>query len=77
MKPLQAALLAGVALLALLVGYLAMRTRQPPLLPPDVDHARFVTAESCLGACHGLAGSSPRGKNHTPRLDCMDCHGRE
>ena len=77
MKPVQIALLSGLVLLALLVGYLALRTRQAPLLPADADHGQFVNAESCLGACHGPDGTSPQGKNHSPRLDCMSCHGRQ
>jgi hypothetical protein len=64
----------AVVLLAALIGVLAVRSRQPPVLPPDADHARFINHESCL-SCHGPGAKSPYSENHTPRTDCMHCHG--
>jgi len=65
----------AVLLLAVLIGVLALRNRQPPVLPADRDHARFINFDSCL-SCHGPDGDIPYSDNHTPRTDCMQCHGR-
>ena len=69
-------MLALVALLALalLVVALALRNRQPPLLPADADHARFTGAAAC-DACHGPAGVYPREPDHPQGRDCIRCHG--
>jgi hypothetical protein len=64
-----------VAALAACMIYLAVRGRQPPLLPADEDHARFLSAEDCL-ICHDLNSDSPQGRNHPLGNDCSRCHGR-
>ena len=66
--------LVGVLALAALVLFLAVRARQPPVLPANPDHQRFVNPNACL-SCHGPGGELPQSKNHTPRTDCMGCHG--
>ena len=73
MKPLQRVLLGALVLLGLLVGFLALRTRQAPRLPADRDHAAFFRAERCMG-CHGPGSVSPRGRSHPIGTDCMRCH---
>jgi hypothetical protein len=70
----QAVLLAMLALLAAFVGWLALRTRQPPLLPKDDVHAGAGAADGCL-TCHGPDGVLPRSKNHPQGNDCFRCHG--
>ena len=74
MKPIQRYLLLALALLALLVGYFALRTRQPPLLPRDVIHSPSTRSLQCLN-CHGPTGQYPRSKNHPLGDDCFRCHG--
>ncbi len=75
MNRTQIVALTTVVLLAGFVAFLALRSRQAPVLPADENHARFVNSESCLGACHGPDGAYPPSRNHTPRTDCLDCHG--
>jgi hypothetical protein len=67
-------LFALLGLAAALVVALALRTRQPPRLPQDRDHARFISSGACLG-CHAIGGVMPRGPRHPPSDDCMRCHG--
>lgn len=74
MKPAQSVALVAVVLLAALVAFLAFRTRQPPLLPADEDHARFSDVDECL-ECHGSDGGLPRSENHPIGNDCLRCHG--
>jgi len=74
MSRAQVILIALLLLLGLLVGMLVLRTRQPPVLPHDPEHASFVDAATCL-VCHGPDGPAPQSANHPPRLDCMQCHG--
>jgi len=74
MSRTQVVLIALLLLVALLIAALALRNRQPPLLPHDADHATFVDAATCL-LCHGFDGPVPQSKSHTPRLDCLQCHG--
>ncbi len=64
-----------VLLLAGLVAFLAVRSRQAPVLPADENHASVANTESCLADCHGPDGVYPPSKNHTLRTDCLDCHG--
>jgi cytochrome c553 len=71
----QIVLLALLILTAGLLAALAMRNRQPPILPADEDHAVFTTAEDCL-VCHGSDGGSPQSRNHPIGPDCLRCHGR-
>jgi cytochrome c553 len=56
------------------VLWLALRTRQPPLLPADAAHAPSPEAPACL-TCHGPGGPSPRSVNHPLGDDCGRCHG--
>ena len=75
MRSVQIAMLAGLLLLAGLVAWLALRNPQPPFLPADADHARFINAGRCL-SCHGPQGESPQPANHPLGNDCLRCHGR-
>ena len=68
-------LLVALGGVALLVGYLAISNRQPPMLPADADHATFSGAEECM-ICHGLDGPAPQSRNHPLGQDCLRCHGR-
>jgi hypothetical protein len=63
-----------LALLAALVGWIAYRNRQPPMLPRDAVHALEGVPDRCL-TCHGPDGVLPRSKNHPPGNDCGRCHG--
>jgi hypothetical protein len=63
-----------VALVAAFTIYLAVRGRQPPVLPADEEHARFVSADDCL-ICHDPNAESPQAKNHPLGNDCLRCHG--
>ena len=74
MSRTQVILILVLLVLAALVAGLAFRTRQPPLLPHDSEHASFTDAATCL-VCHGPDGPVPQSKNHPRRLDCMQCHG--
>jgi len=75
MNRTQIIALTTVVLLAGFVVFLAVRSRQAPVLPTDENHASIVNNESCLGECHGPEGAYPPSKNHTLRTDCLDCHG--
>jgi hypothetical protein len=75
MSRTQIAAMMAVLLLAGMVMFLALRSRQAPVLPADENHTSFGSSESCLGACHGPDGVYPPSKNHTLRTDCLDCHG--
>lgn len=74
MRKAQVIALVILALFALLVCYLALRTRQPPRLPADEIHTSVMGADQCLG-CHGPGGMSPRSKDHPLGRDCLRCHG--
>lgn len=56
------------------VGWLALRSRQPPLLPADAAHGEAASAPACL-ECHGPGAPFPRGPNHPLGEDCRRCHG--
>jgi hypothetical protein len=75
MRRVQTIALVAIALLAGFTIYLAVRGRQPPILPDDDEHARFVSAEDCL-ICHDPDGDSPQAKNHPLGNECLRCHGR-
>jgi len=70
----QAVLLAMLALLAAFIGWLAFRTKQPPLLPRDDVHVSEGAPDRCL-TCHGPDGPLPRSKNHPQGNECFRCHG--
>lgn len=74
MKAAQIVSILALVTVAALVIFLVVRGRQPPLLPFDADHARFVSSGACL-SCHGPEGSSPQPRNHPLGTDCMRCHG--
>lgn len=69
----QAILLGILIAAAALIGWVALRTRQPPMLPADAAHGG-AGAPPCLD-CHGSGGPSPRGPNHPLGEDCLRCHG--
>ena len=71
----QKILLIVLALVACAVVYVALRNRQPPILPPDADHA-VLDIPKCLD-CHNPAGKYPRGRNHPVGDDCFRCHGHK
>jgi len=75
MQRTQLISLVVVGLLAAFILYLATRERQPPLLPTDEEHARFITPEACM-TCHDLEGEPMQRSNHPLKRDCLDCHGR-
>ena len=72
----QGVLLAILVAVAAAVCWLALRTRQPPVLPADATHAASLGAGpvQCL-TCHGPGRPSPRGPNHPLGDDCFRCHG--
>ena len=74
MKGAQIVSILALVALAALVIFLVVRGRQPPVLPVDGVHARFISSGACL-SCHGPQGSSPQPKNHPLGTDCMRCHG--
>ena len=74
MSRAQIVALTLVAALAVLVVFLALRGRQPPLLPTDRDHARFVDAFTCL-RCHGPDSPHPQTPTHPLGNECLRCHG--
>ena len=74
MSRIQRILFVALVLAGLLVAWLAYRTRQPPILPGDAEHRRFVNAETCL-TCHDADGPAPRSSAHPVGLDCLRCHG--
>lgn len=75
MSRLQITLLALLALLGGLVLWVALRSRQPPLLPADDEHTTFSGYADCL-VCHGPDGGFPRTRNHPIGHDCLRCHGQ-
>ena len=74
MRTAQIVSLIAIIALAALVIFLVMRGRQPPVLPIDADHSRFLSSGACL-SCHGPEGSYPQPRNHPLGTDCMRCHG--
>jgi len=70
----QIVLVAVLALVALIVVWLALGTRRAPYLPEDADHGDAATT-SCLD-CHGPDGGFPRPANHPLGNDCFRCHAR-
>ena len=74
MKPVQVVAIAVILVVLGFVLFLALRTRQPPVLPGDAKHAVYDGAASCL-TCHGPQGVKPRSKNHPMGNECLRCHG--
>ena len=65
----------GLAGLLLLVAFIGKR-RVPPYLPNDEQHrpvASIRSAPACLG-CHARGTPLDRGRDHTGREDCWNCH---
>jgi hypothetical protein len=75
MKRPQIIALVALLVLAALVGLLALRNPQPPVLPSDEVHGPPARVEACL-VCHGPDGVDPRSRNHPLGDDCARCHGR-
>jgi cytochrome c553 len=67
--------LSAVLVAAAFVVWLALSSRQPPLLPADEAHAAFENAATCLG-CHGAGGPAPQSPRHPLGDDCLRCHGK-
>jgi hypothetical protein len=74
MKRAQLISFAAIAVLAILIGVLVLRNRQPPVLPLDDDHV-WRGAPGCE-ECHGPDGI-PRSRNHPVGQDCTRCHGNK
>ena len=74
MRRKQTVLLTLLALLAAFIGWVALRTKQPPLLPADDVHTTEGAPDRCL-TCHGPDGGVPRSKNHPAGNECFRCHG--
>ena len=68
-------LLAALVVAATFVAWLALSSRQPPILPADDVHASFESAADCT-SCHGTDGAVPRSRRHPLGDDCFRCHGR-
>jgi len=66
---------AAIVIAAAFIAWLALSSRQPPLLPVDDTHAAFESAAACL-SCHGSAGPAPQSPRHPLGEDCLRCHGR-
>ena len=73
MKRTQVILLVVLALVALVVLFLALSTRQAPFLPGDEDHRGLGGERECV-VCHGPDGALPRSTNHPLGEDCYRCH---
>lgn len=71
----QVAALVVIVAAGALVAWLALASRQPPMLPRDDVHAAFESGGACL-SCHGEGGPSPQSKRHPLGEDCLRCHGR-
>jgi cytochrome c553 len=67
-------LLAALVVAAGFVAWLALSSRQPPILPADDVHASLESTE-CM-SCHGIDGAVPRSARHPLGDDCLRCHGR-
>ncbi len=72
MNRTQIIALGAVLLMVAVILVLTLGSRQPPVMPGDEDHTGFLDAETCMG-CHDR--ESLQEVNHTPRLDCVACHG--
>ena len=74
MTRIQRILLVVLVVAVSFVAWITYRTRQPPVLPDDAEHRRFVNAETCL-TCHEADGPRPQSSTHPVGLDCLRCHG--
>jgi hypothetical protein len=70
----QWTLLAAIVIAAAFMAWLALSSRQPPLLPGDDTHAAFESAADCL-SCHADSAAVPRSSRHPLGDDCLRCHG--
>lgn len=70
----QLTAIAVIVAAAALVVWLALTSRQAPLLPSDEVHAAFESGAACRN-CHGEDGPSPQSKGHPLGEDCLRCHG--
>jgi len=71
----QSIVLAAIVIAAAFIAWLALSSRQPPLLPPDDAHTAFESAGACL-SCHRADGAVPQSPRHPLGEDCLRCHGR-
>ena len=71
----QWTLLAAIVIAAAFIAWLALKSRQPPMLPTDDTHHTFESAATC-SSCHGQDGAVPRSPRHPLGDDCLRCHGR-
>ena len=71
----QWVILVTIGLAAALTAWLALSSRQPPLLPRDEAHRSFESARVCL-SCHGVDAAYPQSPRHPLGEDCLRCHGR-
>jgi cytochrome c553 len=67
--------LVAIVIAAAFTAWLALSSRQPPLLPHDDAHATFESSTTCLG-CHGADGAVPQLPRHPLGEDCLRCHGQ-
>jgi cytochrome c553 len=74
MQKKQWIVLAALLAAAALVAWLALSSRQPPLLPGDELHKTFDSADTCL-SCHAPDGAVPQSSRHPLGHDCLRCHG--
>jgi cytochrome c553 len=70
----QLIILAAIVIAGGFIAWLALSSRQPPLLPVDDVHAVFESATTCL-SCHAAEGAVPRSSRHPLGDDCLRCHG--
>lgn len=74
MKRQQWIVLAAILAAAAFVAWLALSSRQPPLLPADDVHRSFESARACMG-CHAADAAVPQSPRHPLGDDCLRCHG--
>ena len=67
--------LVAIMIAAGFIAWLALSSRQPPLLPADDAHAAFENAATCL-SCHADDDAVPQSPRHPLGEDCLRCHGR-
>ena len=74
MRRRQRIFLVAIIVAAAFVAWLAMTSRQAPLVPGDDVHRTFESAAVCLG-CHGPGAAVPQSPKHPLGADCLRCHG--
>ena len=74
MRRSQWIVLVAIMVAAAFVAWLALTSRQAPLIPADDVHRTFESASACLG-CHGPGAAIPRSPKHPLGEECLRCHG--